>query len=254
MRRAEDVCGGLHETAGITLDRTARGMQSASATLAVLPEDASGLLEDLLATCRSAENRQMLSGFVQGVESYQRGLASLSSFVGNTGRLLDTKTASDLAEALDAVRKWGLEASSVAEIRDLLSLCGDTTRLLQEAHASYRVLLGVAGCDAPATLPCAGFLLETVKIVHSAPFDRLHLRQRAFEKEALAPSCNPLSRRRRQFWRRKHRSAANPTFLLRPEHTRPTSCSDMRPPLRKPRCGSACLVASTGAPSGPTEG
>lgn len=187
VQRAEGVCGGLQETAGVTLNRTVRGLHAAATTLAVLPEDAGVLLEDLLAPCRSAENRQLLSGFVQNVESYQRGLASLSPSVGNADRLLDTRIAADLSEAMDAIRKWGLEASSVADIRDLLSLCADTVRLLQEAQASYRLLLGVAGCEAPATLPCAGFLLETVKILHGAPFEQLHFRQRAFENEDTRP-------------------------------------------------------------------
>jgi very-short-patch-repair endonuclease len=188
VRRAEDVCGGLQETAGITLNRTVRGLQSAANTLAVLPEDAGALLADLLVPCQSAGNRQILSVFVQNVECFQRDLASLAPSVSNASRLLDTKTTADLSDALDTIRKWGQEASSVAEIRDLLSLCGNTARLLHEAHTSYRMLLGVAGCEAPAALSCVRFLLETITIVHSAPLELLHLRHRAFESEDTRPT------------------------------------------------------------------
>jgi hypothetical protein len=43
------------------------------------------------------------------------------------------------------------------------------------------------GCDAPVTLASAGFLLETVRIVETAPFEQLHLRQPSFESERTRP-------------------------------------------------------------------
>ena len=49
------------------------------------------------------------------------------------------------------------------------------------------MLLTVVGCDAPVTLTSATFLLETVRIVEAAPFERLHLRLPAFELERTKP-------------------------------------------------------------------
>jgi hypothetical protein len=76
-----------------------------------------------------------------------------------------------------------LDGQSIAELRGLASVSAETARLLSEAHASFRVLLTVIGCDAPASLASVGFLLETVQIVEDAPFERLHLRHASFENE-----------------------------------------------------------------------
>ena len=97
------------------------------------------------------------------------------------------QTADELASALECLRQWGLERHDVTEIRALLDATTDTARLLEEAHSSFRVLLDVMGCDAPVTLASAGFLLETVRIVETAPFEQLHLRQPSFESERTRP-------------------------------------------------------------------
>ncbi len=49
------------------------------------------------------------------------------------------------------------------------------------------MLLAVIGCEAPATLSSAAFLLETVRIVETAPYEHLHLRLPAFEHENARP-------------------------------------------------------------------
>lgn len=85
------------------------------------------------------------------------------------------------------LRQCGLEEHSVAEIRELLNACAGTGKLLQEAHFSFGVLLGVIGCEAPPTLASVAFLLETIRIVESAHFERLSLRQPAFEDERTKP-------------------------------------------------------------------
>ena len=80
--------------------------------------------------------------------------------------------------------RWGLEGSIQSRKSELLvTASAETAKSLGEAHASFRVLLTVVGCDAPASLSGTGFLLETVRIIESAPFDRLHLRLPAFENE-----------------------------------------------------------------------
>ena len=90
-------------------------------------------------------------------------------------------------DALECLRQWGLEGHSLAEARQLLDASSETAKRLGEAHSSFRVLLTVVGCDAPVTLSSAAFLLETVRIVETAPYERLHLRLPAFEHERTRP-------------------------------------------------------------------
>jgi hypothetical protein len=71
------------------------------------------------------------------------------------------------------------QGHSIAQLKELLKETIDTAKLLGEAQSSFRVLLNVMGCEAPVTLSSASFLLETVRIVEKAPFERLHLRQPA---------------------------------------------------------------------------
>jgi hypothetical protein len=97
------------------------------------------------------------------------------------------ETARKLASALECLRQWGLERHSVTEIEALLDATTGTARLLEEAHSSFRLLLNVMGCDAPVTLASAGFLLETVRIVETAPLEQLHLRQPSFKSERTRP-------------------------------------------------------------------
>jgi len=151
--------------------------------LAVLPNSGASLIKDLLAPCQTAANRQNLTEFIGHVESFRRGFESLSASANNVSSLLDTQIANTLSGALECPRQWGLEGHSVGQLKELLKASTDTAKLLGEARSSFRVLLNVMGCDAPVTLSSAGFLLETVRIVETAPFERLHLRQPAFEDE-----------------------------------------------------------------------
>jgi hypothetical protein len=79
----------------------------------------------------------------------------VSASTGNVNPLLDTQVASELSDALDCMRQWGLEGHSVAGIRNLLDASNETATRLGEAHSSFRVLLTVLGCDAPVTLSSA---------------------------------------------------------------------------------------------------
>jgi len=187
VRKAVECCEHLQEAAGITLTRTAHGLENAAYTLALLPNSGAPLIEDLLAPCQATANRQILAEFIGHVESFRRGFESLSASASNASSLLDAQTADRLSGALEYLRQWGLEGHSVAEIKELLKASTDTSKLLGEAHSSFRVLLNVMGCDAPVTLSSAGFLLETVRIVEAAPFERLHLRQPSFEDERTKP-------------------------------------------------------------------
>jgi hypothetical protein len=187
VRTADEHCERLHEVAGITLTRTHRGLEHAAYTLALLPQTAGPLIEDLLTPCRSAATRQKLTEFSGHVESFRSGFGKVSDGTSNAAPLLEAQTASQLSEALECLRHWGLDGYSVAETRTLLDSTSETAKLVGEAQSSFSVLLSLVGCDAPVTLSSAAFLLETVRIVETAPFERLHLRLPAFEHERTGP-------------------------------------------------------------------
>jgi len=183
VRQAHEYCGHLDEIAGIKLARTCRGLDHAAHILALVPQSEGALIDDLLTPCQSAENREALTEFIGRLKAYRAGFAIVSASAGNANALLDAHTAQELSQALECFGRWGLDGYSIAEVRDILNASTNTTKLLAEAHSSFRVLLTVVGCDATATLSSAAFLLDTVRIVEAAPFERLHLRSPAFEQE-----------------------------------------------------------------------
>jgi len=185
---ADRCCEHLQEAAGMALLRTAHGLEHAASTLALLPSSGSALSENLLEPCQSAANRELLAGFIEHVESFQRDFQNLSASVDNVRALLDVGTTDGLSGAFECIRPWGLEGHSFAEIKDLLKRCEDTRNFLQEAHSSFRVLLNVVGCDAPSTLSSAAFLLQTAVFLQTAPFEQLQLRQPTFENEGVRPT------------------------------------------------------------------
>ena len=73
VRKADECCEQLDEVAGITLTRTQHGLEHAAYTLALLPQSAGAVVEELLTPCQSAANRQMLAEFVGHVESFRSG-------------------------------------------------------------------------------------------------------------------------------------------------------------------------------------
>jgi len=184
VRNAEQCCKDLEQVAGITLPRTSRGLEHAAQVLALLPNLEDAPIEEMLVPCRTPANRQTLMEFVGNVESFRRSADKLSASGNNVSLLLDIQTANKLAGAFECLQQWGLEQHSITEIEALLKASADTARHLEQAHASFRVLLNVIGCDAPITLASAGLLLETVRIVESAPFEQLHLRHPSFESES----------------------------------------------------------------------
>ena len=95
--------------AGITLTRTQHGLEHAAYTLALLPQSAGAVVEELLTPCQSAATRQMLAEFVGHVESFRSGFDQVSASTGNVNPLLDAQTASELSDALDCLRQWGLD-------------------------------------------------------------------------------------------------------------------------------------------------
>ena len=187
LRRADEYCDNLHTTAGINLNRTFNGLEHSARTLALVPQSGGALIEELMAPCQTAENRQILSAFIGQVEAFRAALAKASASVGNVNALLDEHNADEISHALDCFARWGIEEHSIAETRDLLNATAGTVKLLGEAHSSFRMLLTVIGCDAPVNLSSAVFLLETVRIVEIAPFEHLHLRLPAFEHERAKP-------------------------------------------------------------------
>jgi hypothetical protein len=183
LRQADECCERLHEIGGIALARSQFGLEHAAYALALLPQSEGPIVEELLAPCRFPETRRMLIEFAGHVDSFRSGSHKLSAATGNVNPLLHAQTASDLAQALACLRQWGLERYSVTETRRLLAASNETAKRLGEAHSSFRVLLSIVGCDAPVTLSSAAFLLEAVRIIETAPYERLHLRLPAFEEE-----------------------------------------------------------------------
>jgi very-short-patch-repair endonuclease len=181
--RAEKLCQHLSDKTGLTLSRTARGLEHASLTLAALPASADAVVETLLEPCQSPRNRRKLGEFIGHVRTFRRGVEDLSASAGDVNAILDGQAQDKLSGALETLGRWGLDAQSVADLRSLAGMSAETARLLGEAHASFRILLTVMGCEASASLATAGFLLETVRIVENAPFERLHLRHASFENE-----------------------------------------------------------------------
>jgi len=187
LNEAEGYCRHLQKNCAIALPRSIHGLESAAQTLARLPQSGASLMEGLLTACQNAETRQRLAAFVGYVESYRRSSQRLASSSTNVAPLLDEQNTADLSGAFQCLRQWGLEANCVAGIKDILALSRETLKHLKDAHSSFRMLLGVTGCDAPATLASATYVLETIRIVEASPFERLHLRHAVFEEEGTKP-------------------------------------------------------------------
>jgi hypothetical protein len=190
IERADKHCAFLEGTAGITLTRTAGRLQQALTPLALLPESDGPLIDDLMAPCQIESNRTILTNFLRNIDSFRHGVENLASSTGNISSLLAPEAVANISSALGRLHYWGLEERTGAEVQRLLAECEETTKLLQGANSSFRLLLGVIGCDTPATQASAGFLLETVRIIEGAPFEHLHLRQLAFEKEETKPKLH----------------------------------------------------------------
>jgi len=183
LRKGDDYCERLQQVAAITLTRTLRGLEHAGAMLTLLPESEDTIVEQLLEPCKSPANRQKLMDFAAHVDSFRGGFEKVSAYTASVIPLLDVQTASGLSAALDCFRQWGLECHASADVRKFLSASAETAKHLEEARSSFRVLLTLIGCDAAASLSSAGFLLETIRLVKTAPIELLHLRLPAFEHE-----------------------------------------------------------------------
>ena len=187
VRQGEECCEHLQSKLGIVLARTTPGIEGAGQTLAQLPESAGTLAEGLLAPCQTPSTRQKLEEFVGQIKTYCNGLESLSSFTQNARSLIEANTEAELSKAFGLLCDLGLEGLTIAEVRDILTVTSESARLLVNAHSSFTLLLDVIGCEAPATLSASTYLLETLRIVETAPFERLHLRQPSFEDERIKP-------------------------------------------------------------------
>jgi hypothetical protein len=187
VRTADGHCERLQEVAGIVLTRTPRGLDNASSMLTLLPRAGAAIIEELLTPCRSAETRERLRGFCEHVESFRSAFRKVSASTSNASPLLDTRIADELSEALKCLHQCGLDGYSVAETRTLLNLASETAEAVRQAQSSFAMLLSLFGCEAPATLSSATFLLETARMVETAPFDHLHFRLAAFEDERTRP-------------------------------------------------------------------
>lgn len=96
VRKADESCEYLQEV-GITVARTAHGLEDSASTLALLPKSEEMRAGDLLVPCQIAANQHLLAGFVNHVESFRRGFEALSSSASNVSSLLDAQTADKLS-------------------------------------------------------------------------------------------------------------------------------------------------------------
>jgi very-short-patch-repair endonuclease len=183
IQEADECCELLQSTADITLGRTRHGLEGAARVLALLPEAAGLLVPDLLSPCQAASSRQLLAEFINHVEHYRTGAVRLSLSASDISALFDGSNAKRLLDLLQHLHQLGLDGHSVAQIRELRNTSTETARLLGDAHSSFQALLQTVGCEARADLPSVTFLLETVRLIETAPIERLHLRQAAFEDD-----------------------------------------------------------------------
>jgi very-short-patch-repair endonuclease len=188
IREYDKQCGQLHDIAGISLACDRRGFQQAASMLALLPPSEDEIIAALLPSCQSPANNQELENFIGHVESFHSAFDKVSVVTSDAAALLDSQIAGNLATAVECLRQWGLEKYPLVGIKQLLNTTTEAAKLLGEAGASFRTLLSATGCDAPVTLASVLFLLETVRIVETAPFDLLHLRLPAFEQECAEPT------------------------------------------------------------------
>src|SRR5262249_157844 len=143
LRRAAEHCDHLQETGGITLTWTAAGLEQAASTLAFLPQPNVSIIEGLLAPCQIASTRRKLAEFVEHLSTFHGACERLSSFTSNVSSLHVPQTTDRLRNALECLRRWGLDGHSIVETKNILILATETVKLLQEAQSSFRVLLGV---------------------------------------------------------------------------------------------------------------
>jgi KaiC/GvpD/RAD55 family RecA-like ATPase len=184
---AEECCELLQSKGGIALGRTSHGLEEAAQILTNVPETGGILLGTLLGPCQMPSMRQRLGGFVTDIESYRRSFGVLSSFTARPETLLDEGADKILSEAVECRREWGLEADTLADVRRIHQMASEGARLIGEAHHSFRYLLDMIGCEAPAVFSTSTYVLETLQIVEKAPTERLHLRQATFEDERTKP-------------------------------------------------------------------
>jgi hypothetical protein len=188
VQQAEECCDRLQESAGFKLTRTAYDLEQCADTLVRLPKPDGVLIAHLLAPCERPTTRTKLTAFVAHIESFRHTRDGLSSHVSTVGSLLAPGIAEELTGTLEILRQWGIEEHSLGDVRHLSGLTAEALKLFGQANSSFNMLLGVLGCEAPATLSSATFLTETLKVVESAPYDQLHLRRPSFEDEGTRPA------------------------------------------------------------------
>ena len=185
--RAEDCCKRLESEAGLSVVLTIDGLLESVGMQASLPDVGTMLVENLLPSCQLASDRRRLESFVEQVETYRVGLASLESFTANAAAIISNDLEPALSAVLAAIDEKGLNGLTLAELRQLQKNVLGSVGIFVDAHSSIHHLLGIMACDAPATISSSIYLLELLRIVDTAPFGRLHLRQASFEAERIKP-------------------------------------------------------------------
>lgn len=179
----EECCRQLERSAGITVERSAIGLEEAAQILARLPEPNGAVVDGLLAPCQSPELRRNLEAFVGEIETYRNFLARLSSFTTQPLTLLGGKAERVLSEAFECGQKWGIGEDTLADMRRLHHMVSAGAKLMGEAQTSFRSIVEMIGWEGPAGISTCAYVLETLTLIESAPLERLHLRHVTFEDE-----------------------------------------------------------------------
>ena len=158
-------------------------------TLALLPNSGAALIEDLLAPCQNAANRQTARGVCRDMSS--RSGAALKG-------CRHPRATSALSSICRPPTNWPVRSNASGsgdwKRHSVTRLEPCWTRLRGHCKTSWRKRNPrSASCSTlwDATLPSLcrvpAFCWKPVRIVETAPFEQLHLRQPSFESERTRP-------------------------------------------------------------------
>ncbi|MBS1877540.1 MAG: DUF4011 domain-containing protein [Acidobacteria bacterium] len=188
LKQADQCSSELGQAAGIALPNTVRGLDDASVRVSSIPSPPKALRRDLLEWCRSVSNRRLLSQFLAHAECFQRQVKVLRAHLDNVDAVIAPTGIERLSAAVASLDRLGIDNASITGVRDIRTKCQQFSGLLLDARNSFCELWALVGCDAPFTISGIGVVLQSALLLHHAPFDQLHLRQRNFEDDRARPA------------------------------------------------------------------
>ena len=195
LRQIEEYLKELEESCGIAVVHSGHGLEGAEAYLAKLPEAEENILEQLLQPCLIPSTRQQLSGFIGQIETYCASYTRLTPITFEPDTCLDSGFDREISDALECLRRWKLDDHDVADLLRIWKVTSESAKLLDDAHSSFRLVLGVLDCDVVLTHSAIIYVLEFVRILESAPLDILHLRKPGFASEEIKPMLQAAKKR-----------------------------------------------------------